>query len=104
VLTPDNTVQVRQVKIGSQFGEFRVIEQGVAADERVVINGIQRALPNAKVNPTEVVLDVSSVRVTAPGSAATQALPSTRMTPSTAPATRPTTQPTARQQQQGGVR
>jgi RND family efflux transporter MFP subunit len=127
VLAPDNTVQVRPVKVGTLFTEFRVIEEGLTGGERVVINGLQRAIPKMKVNPTEVVLDVSNVRVTAPGSAATQALPSTRIMPGSppsgpgaassamlnttppdgggggkGPATRPTTRPTTGQQ--GGDR
>jgi multidrug efflux system membrane fusion protein len=85
VLSADDKVTVRPVKLGSLFGEFRVIEEGLNAGDRVVINGLQRAIPNTKVNPTEVALDVSNVRVTAPGSAATQALPSTRMFPASAP-------------------
>jgi multidrug efflux system membrane fusion protein len=85
VLADDNTVQVRTIKPGSLFGDFRVIEEGLSGGERVVINGLQRAIPRTKVNPTEVALDASSVRVTAPGSAATQALPSTRVMPASAP-------------------
>jgi multidrug efflux system membrane fusion protein len=120
VLSPDNTVQVRPIKPGSSFGEFRAIEEGLVGGERVVINGLQRAIPNTKVNPTEVALDASSVRVTAPGSAATQALPSTRVLPASLPSgpgaasgatlnttTRPTTRPSEQQQpqhQQGGGR
>jgi RND family efflux transporter MFP subunit len=85
VLADDNTVQVRTIKPGSLFGDFRVIEEGLSGGERVVINGLQRAIPRTKVNPSEVALDASSVRVTAPGSAATQALPSTRVMPASAP-------------------
>jgi len=85
VLTADDKVMIKPVKPGTLFGEFRVIEEGLNGDERVVINGLQRAIPNTKVNPKEEVLDISSVRVTAPGSAATQALPSTRVMPASAP-------------------
>jgi RND family efflux transporter MFP subunit len=85
VVTADDKVVVKVVKPGSLFGEFRVIEEGLSGGERVVINGVQRAIPNTKVKPTEVVLDVSGVRVTAPGSAATQALPPTRVMPASAP-------------------
>ena len=125
VLTADDKVMLKPVKPGSLFGEFRVIEEGLNGDERVVINGLQRAIPNTKVKPTEVALDLSGVRVTAPGSAATQALPSTRVMPASAPsgpdaaasatlntmsggggaATRPATPPgDSKPQRQGGER
>lgn len=109
VLTADEKVMLKPVKPGTLFGEFRVIEEGLNGDERVVINGLQRAIPNTKVNPKEVALDLSGVRVTAPGSAATQALPSTRVMPASAPsgageAGRPTTRPAGQPLQQGGER
>jgi RND family efflux transporter MFP subunit len=124
VLSADDKVTVRPVKPGSLFGEFRVIEEGLNGGERIVINGLQRAIPNTKVNPTEVALDVSKVGLTAPGSAASHALPPTRAMPASAPTgpgassaamlntagrTRPTTrpagtQPQPPQPQQGGAR
>jgi RND family efflux transporter MFP subunit len=108
VLLNDDTVEARTVKLGSLFGTLRVIEDGLDPSERVVINGLQRAIPGTKVSPTEASIDASGMRATAPGSAATQALPATRMLPpatnatsvdllttpdgaATRPATRPTT-------------
>jgi RND family efflux transporter MFP subunit len=117
VLSDDDKVTVRPIKPGSLFGEFRVIEEGLNGGERIVINGLQRAIPNTKVGPTEVALDVSKVGLTAPGSAATQALPPTRALPTSAPTgpgapsaavlntgsgTRPTTRPSGARQ--GGDR
>lgn len=47
----DNIVEQRLVKTGQLDGVLRVIEEGIKEDDRVIINGIQRARPGAKVNP-----------------------------------------------------
>ena len=88
IVRPDNTVEFRNVTLGSLFGQLRSIESGLGPDERVVINGLQRAIPDSKVDPHEVELDPTMLQFTAPGSAATQSLPATRHLP---PATGPTT-------------
>jgi len=55
----------------------------------IVINGLQRAFPGSKVTPEEVKLDPATLQITAGGSAATQALPATRIFfPATGPTTR----------------
>jgi RND family efflux transporter MFP subunit len=51
VVDQDNTVQYRPVKTGITLDGLRVIEQGLNAGDRVVVNGLQRARPGAKVNP-----------------------------------------------------
>ena len=70
-----------------------------SADELIVVNGIQRAIPETKVNPQEVNLDPNTLHLTAGGAASTQALPATRFLPATVPtnhgATHPATRPTA---------
>ncbi|KIQ00747.1 MULTISPECIES: MdtA/MuxA family multidrug efflux RND transporter periplasmic adaptor subunit [Pseudomonas] len=45
----EDKVQVRQVKVGPSDGEFSVIEDGVAADERVVVEGTDRLRDGNKV-------------------------------------------------------
>lgn len=47
----DNIVEQRLVKTGQLDGVLRVIEEGIKEDDRVIINGIQRARPGAQVNP-----------------------------------------------------
>jgi multidrug efflux system membrane fusion protein len=49
VVKPDNTVTVRQVKIGPVDGERTSIASGVAAGERVVIDGSDRLKEGAKI-------------------------------------------------------
>ena len=111
VLKPDNTIEPRTVTLGQLFGQFRAIDSGLAGDEVIVINGLQRAFPGSKVVPQQVALDPNAVQLTAGGAASTQALPATRFMPATAPslsttkpvapsatssmpATRPSTRPT----------
>jgi hypothetical protein len=39
------------VQLGQVFGQMRVIESGLKPDERVVVSGIQDAIPGQKVDP-----------------------------------------------------
>jgi len=45
------TVQARPVELGPLTGNLRVIRSGLKAQDRVIINGIQRARPGQKVKP-----------------------------------------------------
>ncbi|MDB5318646.1 MAG: mexE [Phycisphaerales bacterium] len=95
VLKPDQTIEPRTVTLGALFGQFRAIESGLAGDELIVINGLQRAFPGSKVIPQQVALDPNAVPLTAGGAASTQALPATRFMPATMPSTPPATKPAA---------
>ncbi|MGB9617420.1 MAG: efflux RND transporter periplasmic adaptor subunit [Desulfomonilaceae bacterium] len=53
VVNRDHVVEQRLVKTGQLEGSLRVIEEGLSKDEWVVVNGIQRARPGAKVSPKE---------------------------------------------------
>jgi len=53
VVNKDHIVEQRLVKTGQLEGTLRVIDEGLAEDELVVVNAIQRARPGAKVTPTE---------------------------------------------------
>lgn len=56
-----NIVEYRPVKLGISDGGLRVIEEGVSLADRVIINGLQRARPNAPVDPEEATPPVSVV-------------------------------------------
>jgi multidrug efflux system membrane fusion protein len=93
----DDTVERRVITLGHLFDGMRAIEEGVTTQDRIVINGLQRAMPGSKVKPEEVVLPNEPL---VPGSAATQALPATRnlldpgaATAPSAPATRSASTP-----------
>lgn len=49
VIGPDQSAQLRQVKVGRSFGDFTVIQSGVAVGERVVTDGHLRLAPGVPV-------------------------------------------------------
>ncbi|MBN8905502.1 MAG: efflux RND transporter periplasmic adaptor subunit [Rhodospirillales bacterium] len=52
VVDKDNVVSQKRVETGPLVdGGLRVIQKGLAADDRVVVGGMQRAIPGAKVDP-----------------------------------------------------
>jgi RND family efflux transporter MFP subunit len=53
VVTKENTIEQRKVQVGPIEGTLRVIEDGLKADDRVVIAGLLRAIPGQKVDPLE---------------------------------------------------
>ena len=61
VVGPDNLVQRRDVKVGEQDGAWTVVEDGLAGDDRVIIDGLQRARPGAPVQPVVMDGDVSEL-------------------------------------------
>jgi hypothetical protein len=53
------------VRLGQAFDTMRVIEDGLKGDERVVVNGLQRAIPRREVSP-----EVQEAEAPKPGAAA----------------------------------
>jgi len=51
VLSKEDVVEQRKVEIGPVVDTMRVIEKGLAADDRVVVGGLLRAIPGQKVDP-----------------------------------------------------
>jgi len=47
----DNKAQIQSVKVGSQVGSDWIIEEGLKAGDRVVVEGTQKARPGSIVNP-----------------------------------------------------
>lgn len=58
VVNEKNTVERRGVKTGIDQGDLRVIEEGLAQNDWVVVNGQMRAFPGATVQPDRVSLAV----------------------------------------------
>ncbi|WP_325353315.1 efflux RND transporter periplasmic adaptor subunit [Acidisoma sp.] len=50
-VAPDGTVVPKPVDTGDLRGGLRIIRSGLAANDRVIINGLMRAMPGAKVTP-----------------------------------------------------
>ncbi len=53
VVNAQDEVEQRNVTLGAQQGDLRVIESGLKPDDRVVVTGGSRAVPGRKVTPTE---------------------------------------------------
>ncbi|MBS0252002.1 MAG: efflux RND transporter periplasmic adaptor subunit [Proteobacteria bacterium] len=51
VVNKDDVVEQRTVVLGQQVGELRVIEKGLAPDDRVVISGLMTVVPGQKIEP-----------------------------------------------------
>jgi RND family efflux transporter MFP subunit len=56
VVGQDNVVQRRNVKIGDREGPYVIIESGIDPGDWVVTEGVQRAIPGAKVDPQQMKL------------------------------------------------
>ena len=52
VVGADDVVEARPVALGPLIDGLRVVREGLAADERIVVVGVQRARPGQKVTPT----------------------------------------------------
>jgi RND family efflux transporter MFP subunit len=70
VVNGDNAVDYRAVQLGPLIHGFRVIREGLRADELFIANGIQRARAGIKVNPEKRPITVSDVDFTSPVSSA----------------------------------
>jgi len=51
VVGKDDTVDKRNVSVGPAVDDLRVIEKGLAPDDRVIVTGLMRAVPGQKVSP-----------------------------------------------------
>ena len=51
VVSPENKVSIRQVKVGQWFGQLWVIDEGLKAGEKVVAEGIQKVREDMVVSP-----------------------------------------------------
>jgi len=59
----ENVVEKHPIRMGQLIDGLRVIEKGLQADEWVVVNGLQRARPDAKVDPQQI--DMNTLKVSA---------------------------------------
>jgi len=58
VVDAEGTVSPRPVRLGSLHKGLRVVKEGLSPDDRVIVLGIQRARPGAKVSPQDVTLTI----------------------------------------------
>jgi RND family efflux transporter MFP subunit len=62
-LTSTNTVEYRPVKLGPTINGKRVIRSGLQADEKIVVNGLQRVRPGMPVMPEEAIATAEGPKV-----------------------------------------
>ena len=51
VVTPENKVEIRPVKVGHRSGNLWIIDQGLKQGERVVVEGLQKVKAGMTVDP-----------------------------------------------------
>ena len=74
VVGDDNTVSYRQVELGAAVDGLRIVSSGLQAGERIVVNGLHRVRPGARVAPETVAMDGKpELRRAAAGSAVRKA-------------------------------
>ena len=56
VAKADNTVEYREIGLGSLFEGLRIVDHGLTAGERIVVNGLQRIRPGAAITPQQVAM------------------------------------------------
>jgi len=61
VVREDGVVEARRVTLGPLFDTLRVVAAGIKPDDRVIINGLLRARPGAKVTPQDGKIDTSGL-------------------------------------------
>ena len=54
VLGKDNSVQYRAIELGPKLEGLRIVRNGLAKGEKIVVGGLQRAMPGATVEPQAV--------------------------------------------------
>ncbi|MGU3475603.1 efflux RND transporter periplasmic adaptor subunit [Methylobacterium sp. D48H] len=59
IVGPENVIQQKDVVLGPKVDGYRVIQSGLKGDETVVVNGLSRVRPGAKVTPEKIELPPS---------------------------------------------
>ncbi|NWG26506.1 MAG: efflux RND transporter periplasmic adaptor subunit [Pseudorhodoplanes sp.] len=60
VVNSDNVVEQRHVVPRQSVGQLRVVETGLKADDRVIVDGLLRAIPGQKVDPQMETIDAAA--------------------------------------------
>jgi multidrug efflux system membrane fusion protein len=51
VVNADNQLEYRAVKLGEKVNGLRIVREGLSANEKIVVNGLQRVMPNIQIEP-----------------------------------------------------
>ncbi len=57
VVGADNVANYRPVQLGGTAGGLRIVKDGLKAGEKIIVNGVQMAMPGMPVAPQEVAMD-----------------------------------------------
>ncbi|MET0518217.1 MAG: efflux RND transporter periplasmic adaptor subunit, partial [Burkholderiaceae bacterium] len=60
VVDKDSKAEYREVKLGATVNGLRIVTDGLKANERIVVNGLQRVRPGALLAPTNVAMDAKT--------------------------------------------
>jgi membrane fusion protein (multidrug efflux system) len=78
VVEADNTVNIRPIKTGERTGSLWIIDDGLKAGERVVVEGFQKIKPGMTVTPKPVSADTLE---TPAGTSGAEPTPQTKTVP-----------------------
>ena len=67
VVADDGTVTTKAVRLGPRLYGYRIIRSGMTGDESIVVNGLMRVRPGAKVTPDRVELPQTAPATTGAG-------------------------------------
>jgi multidrug efflux system membrane fusion protein len=62
-LKPDNTLEYREITLGASVDGLRIVNSGLAANDVIVINGLQHVKPGIAVTPTKVAMDANTAGI-----------------------------------------
>ncbi len=51
VVNANNQLEYRAVKLGEKVNGLRIVREGLAATDKIVVNGLQRVMPNMQIEP-----------------------------------------------------
>ncbi len=51
VVNADNQLEYRAVKLGEKVNGLRIVREGLSANDKIVVNGLQRVMPNIQIEP-----------------------------------------------------
>ena len=73
VVGADNTATYREVTLGASVDGLRIVTSGLKPQERVIVNGLQRVRPGARVDPQPVAMDANKTATRASAAASAPA-------------------------------
>jgi membrane fusion protein (multidrug efflux system) len=68
VVGKDGKVEARVVKVSQTVGDRWLVEEGLAAGDRVIVEGLQKVQPGAQVEVTEAAPEAGAGTLTVPAS------------------------------------